>query len=128
MTKIATSIEQSKILKGILPLESADMGWYYSKDLYRARNQMWLGTKVENADLPAWSLAALLEILPSYLGEFKDGVDFGLSKSVNGKWYSAHYLKTSDDGDLSAVYVKTGDTSIDACYEMVIKLYEEGLL
>jgi hypothetical protein len=128
MTKIATSIEQSKILKGILPLESADMGWYYSKDPYAARNQMWLGTKVENADLPAWSLSALLEILPSYLGEFKDGVDFGLSKSVNGKWYSAHYLKTSDDGDLSAVYVKTGDTSIDACYEMVIKLHEEGLL
>lgn len=64
-TQIATTIEQSKKLLalGISP-ESADMGWYYSKDPQMARNQMWLYTKGENSDIPAWSLSALLELIP----------------------------------------------------------------
>ena len=113
MTKIATSIEQSKILKGMLPLESADMGWYYSKDPYAARNQMWLGTKVENADLPAWSLAALLEILPEPI----------LTQFSEDKWNVAIF-----DKDNHFKEECFADNPIDCCYEMILKLHEQKLL
>ena len=61
--KSYTDLEQSKRLAEILPIESADMGWYYSRNPQAARNQMWVGTKAENADIPCWSLAALLSVI-----------------------------------------------------------------
>lgn len=53
------------------------------------------------------------------LGEFKDGIDFGFSKAMNDKWYSAHYIQFNNSG--LATYSKTviGDTSVDATFEMV---------
>ena len=123
MTKIATDIEQSKILKDILLLESADMGWYYSENPYASRNQMWLGTKVENADLPAWSLSALLQIIPKNIEGLNrlriniDNVDFSI-------WY--------DDLNGYGVNDKLPDITlkepVDACVEMILMLHKEGLL
>ena len=109
MTKIATSIEQSEMLKDILPLESADMGWYYSENPYASRHQMWLGTKVENADLPAWSLAALLDVLP-VLSTLDGSNDHHYRLYCRGRFTEWH------------------NNAVDACYEMILRLNKEDLL
>ena len=75
---------------------------------------------------PAWSLSALLELIPPYLGEFKDGIDFEFSKAMNSKWYSAHYIKFNDSGLASFNKTVTGDTAIDAAFKMVCWLKENG--
>ena len=64
-------------------------------------------------------MSALLELIPPYLGEFNEGIDFGLSKSMNKKWYSAHYIQLNDDGVATFNKTVTGDTAIDATFEMV---------
>ena len=127
--KSYTDIEQSMKLSEILSIESADMYYHYDNDLAELESIPTIREEDDHfmlfpIDVMCWSLSALLEIIPSHLGEFKDGIDFGLSKSINGKWYSAHYLKTSEDGDISYVRTTTGDTAIDAVYEMIIWLKE----
>ena len=114
--KSYTDLEQSKKLAKILPLESADMGWYYSRNPQAARNQMWVGTKAENADIPCWSLAALLDILfypqlsKDKLGSGKEG------------WMVSVY---PDNCRYDSCW---HDNPVDTCYEMIVKLNELKML
>ena len=128
--KSFTDIGQSNKLAEILPLESADMCYrivaYNPNDTHVYQPYCFVGTL--ESDIPAWSLSALLELIPPYLGEFKDGIDFGFSKAMNGKWYSAHYIKFNDDGLASFNITVTGDTAIDAAFEMVVWLLENKKL
>ena len=136
MNKISTSLEQSKKLIELgIDINTADM--HYSTwtilnegEYILSPNQ---GETIEelqedygNQVIPAWSLSALLELIPPYLGEFKDGIDFGFSKAINGKWYSAYYIKLDDNGLASFNKTVTGDTAIDAAFEMVCWLKENG--
>lgn len=107
--KSYTDLEQSKQLAKFLPLESADMGWYYSRNPQAARNQMCVGTKAENADIPCWSLAALLNVLyfPS------------LHKTFTG-WRCDSYNKKGTVCEMG----ESADNSVDACFEMILKLHE----
>ena len=119
--KAYTDINQSKKLAEILPIESADMGWYYSCNPQAARNQMWVGTKSENADVPCWSLAALLSIIKDKCSYFelvylKSTIDGRANRLEN-----VHRLST----DVYDVYKRE---AIDACYEMIIKLNELKML
>jgi len=110
--KSYTDIEQSKKLAEFLPIESADMGWYYSCNPQAARNQMWVGTKPENADIPCWSLAALLNIIGHYtLQTVSD------SKRV---------IVVSENGNPISSF--SNPQPVDACYEMILKLHELNLL
>lgn len=73
---IATTIEQSKHLLelGLSP-ESADM-WWSNRFVYRSPTPM-IGVATEQnrlytfkwceMDIPAWSLSALLEVMPSFI-------------------------------------------------------------
>ena len=130
MNKICTSIEQSKKLLELgIDINTADMFW----DLLdgdepdeKTPNCCWDRFDITiNEFVPAWSLSALLELIPPYLGEFKDGIDFGFSKAMNSKWYSAHYIKF-DSGLASFNKAVTGDTAIDAAFEMVCWLKENN--
>lgn len=147
MNKICTSIEQSKKLIELgIDVNTADMRYGYIAP-YEFSDRMYDGGYDEvpyhkdflkknpnfseneyDGELPAWSLSALLELIPPYLGEFKDGIDFGFSKAMNGKWYSAHYIKFNDDGLASFNITVTGDTAIDAAFEMVVWLLENKKL
>jgi len=125
--KSYTDLEQSKKLEEILPLESADM--YYSavpvrewkdkedtskgthvvfKDQIFALENLPNG-QIGEGDTFAWSLSALLGVLPNenMLVKTTDGEYYCLAKDVMTKHY---------------------DNPIDACYELVLKLYELKML
>ena len=120
--KSYADLQQSKKLAEILPLESADMGWYYSRNPQAARNQMWVGTKAQNADIPCWSLAALLSVLPLFI-EFK------------GNKYYLRFMKdyveyANDEISITGRCLHTigNNNLIDACVDMILKLHESNLL
>lgn len=114
--KAYTDLEQSKKLAKILPIESADMlwGYYYNGKDYCVPNIRPFRDMHDNIPkgyTPAWSLAALLGVLPNGIVMNKD--------SQNGMYhFSSKYIGTS----------VTADNPVDACHEMIIKLNELNLL
>ena len=61
MAKIATSIEQGKaLLKLGIDRSSADMYWWYAE----GKNYLYVGTPKDDNAVPAWSLSALMGIIP----------------------------------------------------------------
>lgn len=120
--KSYTSLEQSKKLAEILPLESADMSWDKEFDSGRwlislVKYTSWIVprysyNKIEDRILPCWSLAALFSMLPksAYLEKGSSTELCRLSLPVE---------LISSDWNLEP---------IDACYEMIIKLHELDLL
>lgn len=117
----------------IAPYEHSDRmfdGGYdevpYPKDFLK-KNQNFSENEYDG-EFPAWSLSALLELIPPYLEEFNDGIDFGFSKSMNGKWYSAHYIQLDNSGLATFNKTVTGETSVDAAFEMIVWLKENGKL
>lgn len=120
--KSYTNLEQSKKLAKILSLESADM--YYSHefvdsagDYYEiniASEGYFDDKALLGSDIPAWSLANLLEIIP--------GCE--LSKSAEDKKWEA---SAWNDFEL-LMRVEGFDKPIDACYEMILKLHELNLI
>jgi hypothetical protein len=130
MNKICTSLEQSKKLIELgIDAKTADICW--SIDIPDLPTLLaYPITDCDNWEnkIPAWSLSALLELIPPYLGEFNDGIDFGFSKSMNGKWYSAHYIQLDNSGLATFTKTVTGNTAIDAAFEMIVWLKENGKL
>ena len=128
-TKICTSIEQSKRLIELgLDVSTADMDYIPIINLeneYDIQVNNWNNEHEDNW-IPAWSLSALLELIPPYLGEFNEGIDFGFSKSMNKKWYSAHYIQLNDNGLATFNKTVTGDTAIDTAFNMVCWLKENN--
>ena len=135
-----TDIEQSRKLAEILPLESADM--HYSTltilddDFIVSPNQ---GSTVENLIeeygnqiIPCWSLAALLDVLPTYIKHYN--YDTRTYKNYNLNLYKAYYCNVSysfgpstDEND-DTLYCYGDSNFVDACVKMIIKLHERKLL
>lgn len=127
--KSFTDIEQSKKLAEILPIESADM--HYVRKTYDFRGNPvdgeWSHPKYGNPDskyanyiiqnfehyerIPCWSLAALLGVLPK-------GTNISTPKPTNALGYCCW-------NQYDEIYA---DNPVDACVEMIVKLYEKGLL
>ena len=130
--KSYTDLEQSKKLAEILPLESADMR-YHTISHYNPYPcdeivyTMDFG-KASGIDIPCWSLAALLAVLPFHLILNNQRYAFSMHKGLNkdGETYMIRYNVFNTD-----VCIYSTDyynNSIDACYEMIIKLHELNLL
>lgn len=120
--KSYTDLEQSKELSKILPFESADM-------IYSPLNMeypwIWKGKPLMEIDaVPCWSLAALLDLFPCY----KESPLFNLTR---GGWiphYTQDWFLTYED-EYHNINIETeASNPVDACYEMIIKLYEQKLL
>ena len=113
--KAFTSLEQSRKLAEILPLESADFCWgidnetlHYNCSPYPCA---WKDYTCKEYYIPCWSLTALLNALPN---------DCGVNKEEDK--FVASYLISDECG------AYTSDNPIDACYEMIIKLKELNLM
>ena len=119
MAKICTSIEQSKklIVLGV-DINTADM--YYDVNSYgiQSKPEVAIG-KVCNKDIPAWSLSALIELLPNKI-------------VVNNEKYFLHFTKNKVeyigivtwDGQKSIS--AEADNLLDACYNIIVKLKNDG--
>ena len=110
--KSYTDIEQSKKLAEILPLESADYCWgidvktlHYNSSPYPCA---WKDYSCKEYYIPCWSLAALLDVLPS-----------AALDSSNDHHYRLYCMER---------FTEWYDNAVDACYEMIIKLKEKNLL
>ena len=136
--KSYTDIEQSKKLAEFLPHETADL-WYaeryeghvelncaggkyvvaeephYYPSLTKPSEDNWSQDVIK--DIPCWSLAALLDLLP-YPQLSKDNLG-------NGKYYGWMVSVYPDNCRYDSCW---HDNAIDACYEMIIKLNEQKLL
>ena len=124
--KSYTDINQSKKLAEILPIESADLS-YLSKD---GRGIEFFEEPVvndgtwEDDDIPCWSLAALLDIIPQEI--FDGEYVINITEGIDNRWVLTydHY----ENRNHSYYGLSTGaDNLVDACYEIVLKLKEKNL-
>lgn len=137
MIKGYTDIEQSQTLAKILPLESADMKWYFWKSEIDAPKLPTFGYGKEATEtckgteavyLPCWSVGALLGVLPFELIVDNQLYLFDMIKGFdkNGETYAIKYAIFN-----TTLYLHLTDfynNPVDACYEMIVKLKEKNLL
>ena len=155
--KSYTDIEQSKKLAEILPLESADMRYGYIAP-YDYSDRMYDGgydeipypkdfliknpnfyTNEYDAELPCWSLTALLAILPNEIitdNRFECHYQIHIRKYDGGDnttLYQIAYGNYHWDEDGSCSWsdmINTGEKEslIDCCVQMILKLHEFNLV
>ena len=124
--KSYTDLEQSKKLAEILPMESAEHHYVrkvcdfrgnsvdgkWSEPKYGNPESSYANYLVQNFTsyeiIPCWSLAALLDTLPS-----------STLDSSNDHYYRLHCMER---------FTEWYDNAVDACYEMVLRLNELNLL
>ncbi len=126
--KAYTDLEQSKKLAEILPIESADMCWQYQKDRWVGESDYKEFPQFEHAtdrrDIPCWSLAALLDVLPKICYPVKDHPTYLTLGKPKDKWCALYWDTTGmQDGEQTLA-----DNPVDACVEMIIKLHDQKLL
>ena len=129
--KICTNIEQSKKLAEILPIESADMYWAIDEIPFLAFPVNDIVTDCEyamgNGMLPAWSLAALVGVLPVMIDYKGSLIRLRMDKGNVGQDDYAIWYDDLDNG-LSTNIASEAKNFIDAAYEMIIKLHELNLI
>lgn len=134
--KAYTTIEQSRKLAEILPLESADMSYSFNFNLETYESSTvsykdWIVPKyAQPADgfgqvIPCWSLAALLDVLESEINS-EDGETCQLNIVKGGTWWYIEYI--DQYGEANPIETKSTEELIDACYEMILKLNELKML
>lgn len=134
--KSYTTLKQSKKLAEILPPDSCDMWWReVSYDFYKLEAEIPKGWyDIPPKGIPCWSLAALIDILPS---EFKyyeipykidirkytldNNIDIYQIAYGNYRWYEDGTHSWSD-------MINTGEKEnlIDAAFDMVCWLKENN--
>ena len=106
--KAFTDLNQSKKLAEILPIESADMCWQYLAE-DNGQLQWFCFPKDfsinQHDNIPCWSLAALLEVLPSATLDSSD---------------DRHYRLYCDEK-----FTEWHDNPIDCCIAMIDRLHEQ---
>jgi hypothetical protein len=115
--KSYTDLEQSKKLAEILPIESADMWYQYTGISIKDGSEkpiyfpMVIRDNESDEDIPCWSLAALLNMIPNYK----------LSSEHN-------YHTCTAETPFGKETVAWFDNPIDACVAMIEKLHELKML
>lgn len=116
--KAYTDIEQSRRLAEILSFESADMRFCFSHTISGRiiGHYPMIGREPSLGTIPCWSLTALLDVLPF--------PQLSKDKLGSGKvgWMVSVY---PNDCRYDSCW---HDNPIDACYEMIVKLYELKIL
>ena len=124
--KSFTDLEQSHKLAKILPLESADMHYYNNRlAVGYYKNDQEYYDKTLDRYIPAWSLAALRNLLSPAIKPNKDSYLF-LFESHNTfdkSWVYRYY----NEDDTSYLYYKNTN-EVDACVAMIEKLHELKML
>ena len=123
--KAFSDLEQSKKLAEILPLESADMYWWSSGKRYYIEAMDDGDFNEEEGHIRAWSLAALINIIPQEL--FDGEYIINITEGIDNKWiitYDHYENRNHSYYGLSF----SADNLVDACYDMILKLHELKML
>lgn len=120
--KSYTDIEQSKKLAEILPIESADMFYSAGNDTQPTFRLHSYGHIMSDKDVCAWSLAALLGVIPKRIKHYNV-----LTIDISENEFAIRYdeIAYRVNNDLPDI---TKDNPVDACYEMILKLHELKIL
>ena len=122
--KAYTDLEQSKKLAEILPLKSADI-CYVCGNTTLVSPTKYGDTSIEKLYkkhiIPAWSLAALFNILPKEI-VYKKNIVY-LEFHV---WQNS--LEYVNNADYILHITRSYGNPVDACVEMILKLKELNLL
>ena len=125
--KAYTDLEQSKKLAEFLPLETADMHWEYDFTEHECVIKV-MDKHFDDTCIPAWSLSALLEQIPSDI-KTKDGCDYTLEIEKCDAEHLPCGLNYHDNwGRGEDIITHYYDNFIDSSYEMIVKLHELKLL
>lgn len=149
--KSFTDIEQSKKLAEILPIESADMWWaeryagqitngeyivaekpVYYLSLVKPSDTNYSQDVIK--DIPAWSLAALINVLPADWWGYNEHYFLEISKqgdvSKPNKVCYYRFRKEIDGANYNRIphISHSAENLIDACVNMIITLNEHKLL
>lgn len=123
-TKICTSIEQSKKLIELrIDKNTADMHYFYDGynptklDVGYDKDNAKYYRGTENKYIPAWSLSALLQLMPITCDVIKD---------FHNRYYCSNKF---DDNDFDTWHLTTScENPIDAAVEMVVWLLKNGYI
>ena len=76
--------------------------------------------------IPAWSLSALLELMPPYLFEWERGIDLNIYRNLNGKGWHCSYMPNNIEDMKKDKFkqITNGDNPVDAAFEMIVWLKE----
>ena len=118
MIKSHTDIEQSIKLAEILLTESADM--YYPCE--GVSPKFGVALSISN-NIPCWSLAALLDIIPQEL--FGGEYIINITEGLDSKWIVSYNANNS-----ASFYglVASADNLVDACIDIIERLHERKML
>lgn len=128
--KAYTDIEQSRKLAEILPLESVDMYFHNRSDIpdnYSLPIEWKHNNPLLSQEIPCWSLAALLGVLPQSITQYIENercqktFHLNLFRSYN---CCVSYDEIPSVNDDNSLYCIGRDNWVDACYEMILKLHE----
>lgn len=146
--KSYTDLQQSKKLAEFLPLESADMYYQYvlpksgkikhNPKIGNPVNALkWYnkgyttsGKKPITLDeycIPCWSLAALLGVLPNNK-HITTTLSRGGWKIEPVEYIDKWFCEYEDEDSPSKNFSVSADNPVNACYEVIIKLYELKML
>lgn len=129
-TNICTSIKQSKKLIELgLDANTADMCWGINSST-RSYNNIpylipWKDYTCKEYYVPAWSLSALLELMPKYITEDNSSHIIRITPTFDNRIEMCYWDKTS--GHILSNYIRE-NTFIDAAFEMVCWLLENKKL
>jgi len=124
---IATTIEQSKHLLDLgLDPKTSDMVWVrYAAGGYRLEVlHRELFERIMETDIATWSITALLEVMPSNIGDY----DLYITKHKyvdGGHGYNVEYNRGFT---ISVLHKGTSRDLVTAAYEMVCWLLEQGMI
>lgn len=127
MNTLATTIEQSKELVRLgLDPKTADMCFEMEKGDWTLN----VGKKSAQVNrglaIPAWSLSALLEVMPKEIK--KDDKQYNFHLETTHNLYYVSYYRYDIDGIRYLHTTEMNNCIIDAAYEMVCWLLEQGLI
>ena len=127
--KAFSDLEQSKKLAEFLPLESVDMCYLREDGKAKTMSPSEI-SEILNVSkpqvIPCWSLAALLEEIPSITVN-NVGEDLKLHIDKDNLQYSLFY-ENEYTGDMFEIETELHNNMIDACYELILKLNELKML
>ena len=124
MKKIATNIVQSSVLRDKIGVASADMVWISGapSQLCVIDGEYVKRENLDEYDTFAYSLDALIDMISSSGGD----VDFHHTSDCFDQWICRWSMRVQ--GNKLANLSRIGKTKVDAAFEVVVSLCNEGYI